>query len=76
LSNGGRGKMRGRRYKKPKSVLIISTNEDIKKGSNNISGVDVVTPENVNIEHLAPGGMSGRLTIITQSALTVLGGKQ
>jgi len=72
----GRGKMRGRRYKKPKSVLIISTNEDIKKGSNNISGVDVVTPENVNIEHLAPGGMSGRLTIITQSALTVLGGKQ
>jgi len=55
--------------------LIISTNEEIKKGSSNISGVDVVSPKKLNIDHLAPGGMSGRLTVITQSALTVLGGK-
>lgn len=72
----GRGKMRGRRYKTPKSILIISTDETIKKGSHNISGVDVVNPSQVNIEHLAPGGVSGRLTVITQSALSVLGGKQ
>jgi len=71
----GRGKSRGRKYKTPKSILIISTNEEIKKGSNNISGVDVVSPKDLNIDHLAPGGMSGRLTVITQSALTVLGGK-
>ena len=71
----GRGKSRGRRYRKPKSVLIISTNDNIKKGSKNISGVDVVTPKNLNIEHLAPGGISGRLTVITQSALSILGGE-
>lgn len=70
----GRGKSRGRRYKTPKSILIISTNDEIKKGSENLSGVDVVQPELVNIEHLAPGGDSGRLTIITKSALSKIGG--
>ena len=72
----GKGKMRGRRYRTPKSVLIISTDDTIRKGSNNISGVDVVSPQQVNIEHLAPGGVSGRLTIITKSALSILGGNQ
>jgi len=71
----GKGKTRGRRYKTPKSILIISTDENIKKGSKNISGVDVVSPKDVNIEHLAPGGMSGRLTVITQSSLRSLGGE-
>jgi large subunit ribosomal protein L4e len=70
----GRGKSRGRRYKKPKSILIISDNKNIKIGSSNISGVDVVEPDKLNIEHLAPGGVSGRLAIITQSTLHMLGG--
>ena len=72
----GKGKMRGRRYKTPKSILIISSDDTIKKGSNNINGVDVVSPEQINIDHLAPGGLSGRLTVITQSALSILGGDQ
>ena len=70
----GKGKRRGRRYKTPKSVLIISPENAIKKGSKNINGIDVVTPEMLNIEHLAPGGDEGRLTIITKSALNTLGG--
>ena len=71
----GRGKSRGRKYKTPKSVLIISSKDTLHRASSNIIGVDVVHPSQINIEHLAPGGISGRLTIITKSALQFLGGK-
>ncbi|MBE3121232.1 MAG: 50S ribosomal protein L4 [Thermoplasmata archaeon] len=70
----GKGKMRGRRYRTPKSLLIVSTKETIEKSSDNLSGVDIAKPHQLNIEHLAPGGIAGRLTIITKSALTQLGG--
>jgi large subunit ribosomal protein L4e len=65
----GRGKSRGRRYKTPKSILIVSTKDNIKKSSNNLTGVDVIKPENINIENLAPGGDAGRLMLITKTAL-------
>jgi len=70
----GKGKMRGRRYRTPKSLLIVSTKEAIEKSSDNLSGVDIAKPHQLNIEHLAPGGIAGRLTIFTKSALTQLGG--
>ena len=70
----GRGKSRGRKYKTPKSVLIVSTKGNIEKSSNNLTGVDVVKPKEINIGHLAPGGDPGRLTIFTKSALKELGG--
>jgi len=70
----GKGKMRGRKYKIPKSILVISKNDEIQKSSSNLTGIDVVKPENINIEHLAPGGDAGRLTIITKSALKDIGG--
>jgi large subunit ribosomal protein L4e len=70
----GRGKSRGRKYRIPKSVLIVSMQEAVKKSSENLLGVDSVTPNNLNIEHLAPGGTAGRLTILTMSALKALGG--
>lgn len=69
----GRGKSRGRRYKTPKSLLIVSREGDIEKSSNNLIGVDIVKPNNLNIEHLAPGGDAGRLTIFTKSAIKELG---
>jgi len=72
----GKGKTRGRKYKTPKSILIISSNDTIKKSSKNLTGVDIVTPTNLNIEHLAPGGDPGRLTVISKSALKELGGAQ
>lgn len=70
----GKGKMRSRKYRTPKSILIISTTDTIARSSRNISGVDVSQPAQLNIEHLAPGGTAGRLTVITKSALTKIGG--
>ncbi|MCD6237181.1 MAG: 50S ribosomal protein L4 [Thermoplasmata archaeon] len=68
----GRGKMRGRKYRKPKSLLIVSEEGSIHKSARNLPGVDIVSPEQLNIEHLAPGGVAGRLTLITLSALKYL----
>jgi large subunit ribosomal protein L4e len=72
----GRGKTRGRKYKTPKSILIVSTKENIRKSSNNLTGVDIVKPNELNIEHLAPGGDAGRLTVFTKSALKEIGGSK
>lgn len=70
----GKGKTRGRKYKTPKSILIISTKENLEKSSRNLIGVDNIKPDQINIEHLAPGGNAGRLTILTKSALMQIGG--
>ncbi len=66
----GKGKTRGRKYKKRKSVLIV-VNEDhgIKKGSRNIPGVDIVDLNELNVELLAPGAHAGRLSLWTKSAI-------
>jgi large subunit ribosomal protein L4e len=69
----GKGKMRGRRYRIPKSLLIVSSKDIVEKSSSNLSGIDITKPHQLNIEHLAPGGIAGRLTIFTKSALTQLG---
>ncbi len=71
----GRGKMRGRKYRRPKSVLIVATKGELKKGARNLSGVDITNPTFLDIEDLAPGGTAGRLTIFTKSALSEIGGK-
>ena len=70
----GRGKTRGRKYRTPKSLLIVSTKDVLEKSSNNLSGVDIAKPDQLNIEYLAPGGDPGRLTVFTKSALQQLGG--
>ena len=70
----GKGKTRGRKYKTPKSILIISKKDEVRKSSSNLTGVDVAKPEQINIEYLAPGGDAGRLTVITKSALKEIGG--
>lgn len=70
----GKGRTRGRKYRTPKSILIVSTKEGVEKGSSNLTGVDVVKPNEINIEHLAPGGDAGRLTVFTKSALKQLRG--
>ena len=70
----GKGKMRGRRYKRKKSVLIVtSKNSDVLKASRNLPGVDAVEVRNLNVEFLAPGGHAGRLVVYTKSALSYLG---
>jgi len=69
----GRGKMRGRKYKQRKSLLIITKNGSL-RSARNLPGVDVVTIDQLNVEHLAPGMQPGRLTVWTEGALTHLGG--
>ncbi|MDI6888303.1 MAG: 50S ribosomal protein L4 [Methanocellales archaeon] len=71
----GKGKMRGRKYKRKKSLLIVvSEDRGISKAACNLPGVDVVTVNQLNAELLAPGTQPGRLTIWTKSALSKLEG--
>lgn len=66
----GKGTMRGRRYKKKKSALVVvSGSGDIFRGAGNLPGVDVVKAEHLGVEHLAPGTHGGRLTVYTKSAI-------
>ncbi len=66
----GKGKMRGRKYKRKKGPLIIvSGNCPLLKAAKNIPGLDAAGLDELNIELLAPGSQAGRLTIITKSAL-------
>jgi large subunit ribosomal protein L4e len=64
----GRGKARGRKYKRPKSILFV-TSEEPSRAARNLAGADVATAANVSAEDLAPGTHAGRLTIFTESAL-------
>ena len=70
----GKGKNRGRKYKTPCSLLIVTMKDEVRKSARNLTGVDVVAPDQINIEHLAPGGDAGRLTVFTISALKEIGG--
>ncbi|MCK9580135.1 MAG: 50S ribosomal protein L4 [Methanoregula sp.] len=70
----GRGKMRGRRYKQRKSLLIVTAEKPL-LAARNLAGVDVVTVDQLNVEHLAPGTQAGRLTVWTESALVRLEGR-
>jgi large subunit ribosomal protein L4e len=69
----GRGKMRGRRYRQAVGPLIVVGQErGIELGARNLPGVDVVRVEALGAEDLAPGGVPGRLTIWTKSAVQKL----
>ncbi len=71
----GRGKMRGRRYRIPRSLLIVVSKEcGASKSFRNLPGVDVATPTALNASLLAPGGAPGRLMLISEGALQTLGG--
>lgn len=66
----GRGKSRGRPYKKKKSLLIIVGNDcGLIKSAPNIPGIDVVKVNELNAEMLAPGAMPGRAVLWSESAL-------
>lgn len=71
----GKGKRRGRRYVQPKSVLFIVENHNspFARAVKGLPGVSIAEPHLVNVLHLAPGGVPGRLTVITEKALYKLG---
>ena len=64
----GRGTTRGRKYKRPTSILFVTSGEP-SRAARNLAGADVATASEVNAEDLAPGTQSGRLTIWTESAI-------
>src|SRR5438876_4152142 len=69
----GRGKMRGRRYRQPRSVLVVVKEAGtVRRLLGNLPGVEVVSPSALNAEVLAPGGDPGRLTVFSEGALEVL----
>jgi len=71
----GKGKMRGRPYKGPRSVLIVVADKEapIFKGAKNLPGVEIVSPEQLNAGLLAPGGAAGRLAVFSEAALKKVG---
>ncbi len=69
----GKGKSRGRPYKRRKGpLLVVSGDCPLLKGAQGIPGVDVVSIEMINALLLAPGGAPARLTLFTQKALKTL----
>jgi large subunit ribosomal protein L4e len=71
----GRGKMRGRRYRTPRSILFVATEgSPILTGARNLPGVNTISPSDINTELLAPGGDPGRLVVFSKKAFESLGG--
>jgi len=69
----GRGKMRGRRYRQPRSLLVVVKDPaKVRRLFGNLPGVEVVSPAGLSAEVLAPGGDPGRLTMFSEGALEVL----
>ncbi|MGQ4873769.1 MAG: 50S ribosomal protein L4 [Promethearchaeia archaeon] len=69
----GKGKRRGRKYKKPKGPLIIIKDDfGIVKAARNLPGTDILKIDRLSIDELAPGGSPGRLIIWAQSAFKEL----
>ncbi len=69
----GRGKMRGRRYRRKIGPLIVTSEAcPLARSAKNIPGVDVVEVKALNAELLAPGTKPGRLTVWTQAAVEKL----
>ncbi len=73
----GRGKLRGRRLRKPTSILVVAVDPAmLTRGAGNLPGVMVVAPKDLSAELLAPGGIAGRLTVYTEGALKSLEAKK
>jgi len=70
----GRGTMRGRKYNKKKSLLLVVSEDcPLVKAAKNIPGIDIVDAKSINTELLAPGTMIGRATLFTTKAIKAIG---
>jgi len=73
IKRAGKGKNRSRPYIIKKSVLfVVSKKCALNKAAANVSGVDIVTPDHLNAELLAPGANAGRLTLYTEGAIDAI----
>lgn len=74
--NTGKRRLRGRAYRSGVGPLIVVTNDrGVGKAAGGIPGVGVTRVEDVSVLDLAPGGVPGRLTLWTESAMSALEGK-
>lgn len=65
----GKGKMRNRRYVQRKGLLVIHNgNRGLSRAFRNISGVNCINVNRLNLRELAPGGHIGRFVLWTESA--------
>lgn len=73
----GKGKMRGRKYRRKKGLLIIASKEcPLLISARGIPGIDAVAVKNINTQLLAPGANPGRQAIWTQDAIKVMKDEQ
>lgn len=71
--NSGKRRLRGRAYRTGSGPLIVVTNDrGVGKAAGGIPGVGVRRVESLSVLDLAPGGVPGRLTLWTESALGAL----
>jgi large subunit ribosomal protein L4e len=69
----GKGKTRGRKYKTPKSILlVVKYIPSSLKSFDNLPGLEIVSVDQLNTENLAPGGNAGRLTVYTEDAIDTI----
>jgi large subunit ribosomal protein L4e len=74
--NSGKRRLRGRVYRSGVGPLIVVTNDrGVGKAAGGVPGVQVARVQDVSVLDLAPGGVPGRLTIWTESALSALEGR-
>ena len=70
----GKGKSRGRKYKKIRGMLVVvSENCPVMKSANNIPGLEIAEVRNISAEMLAPGTSPGRMTLFTEKAIEIIG---
>jgi large subunit ribosomal protein L4e len=69
----GKGKNRGRPYKKKKGpLLVVSKQCSLMKAAQNMQGIEICEVKNLNAELLAPGTDAGRLTVWSDKALELM----
>ncbi len=68
----GRGKARNRKYREPKSILMVGSNQENLRAFSSIRGIEIASARSLSLRKLAPGGKGGRLTLFTKSALAQL----
>lgn len=67
----GKGKARGRKYKKKVGILLIISSQEKKINLDNY-GIETIEVRKLGVNHLSPGGISGRFTIYTSQAINEL----
>ncbi len=73
----GKSRLRGRVYRTGVGPLIVVTNDrGVGKAAGGIPGLGVARVESLSVLDLAPGGVPGRLTIWTESALGTLSARE